>query len=275
MNVLAIAAKEIREGLRNRWIVATTLLLGVLALTLSFLGSAPTGKVGASALDVMVVSLSSLTIFLIPLIALLLSHDAIVGEAERGTLLLLLSYPVSRGQIMLGKFLGPPRHPRHRHHRRLRRGRAGAGRSSRGGLGEGWAAFARMIVDSIMLGAVFLAIGYAVSALAPERGVAAGIAVGLWLLFALVYDMVLLGALVVDQGRSSRRGCSKPPAAQPCRRLPAAQPHRRRPMRASSRARPVSPPTRALRPRSSLAALAGWIVVPLALASALFSRREL
>ena len=42
----------------------------------------------------MVVSLSSLTIFLVPLIALLLSHDAIVGEAERGTLLLLLSYPV-------------------------------------------------------------------------------------------------------------------------------------------------------------------------------------
>ena len=96
--VAAIAAKEIREGLRNRWIVATTLLLGALALTLSFLGSAPTGTVGASPLDVMVVSLSSLTIFLIPLIALLLSHDAIVGESERGTLLLLLAYPVRRAR---------------------------------------------------------------------------------------------------------------------------------------------------------------------------------
>ena len=103
---LTIAGKEIREGLRNRWILATTLLLAVLALTLSFLGSAPTGTVKASPLDVIVVSLSSLTIFLIPLIALLLSHDAIVGEAERGTLLLLLSYPVRRGQVILGKFLG-------------------------------------------------------------------------------------------------------------------------------------------------------------------------
>ena len=41
-----------------------------------------------------------------PLIALLISHDAIVGEMERGTMLLLLSYPVARWQVLLGKFLG-------------------------------------------------------------------------------------------------------------------------------------------------------------------------
>src|SRR5690606_19040883 len=104
--ILVIAEKEIREGLRNRWVLATTLLLATLALTLTFLGSAPTGNVGASRLDVVIVSLSSLTIFLVPLIALLISHDAIVGEMERGTMLLLLSYPVGRWQVMLGKFVG-------------------------------------------------------------------------------------------------------------------------------------------------------------------------
>src|SRR5829696_4995133 len=93
-NVLIVARKEIQEGLRNRWVLATTLLLAALALTLSFLGSAPTGSVGMRALDVVIVSLSSLTIFLLPLIALLISHDAIIGEMERGTMLLLLSYPV-------------------------------------------------------------------------------------------------------------------------------------------------------------------------------------
>ena len=90
-NVIILARKEIQEGLRNRWVLATTLLLAALALTLTFLGSAPTGNVGAGALDVVIVSLSSLTIFLVPLIALLISHDAIVGEMERGTMLLLLS----------------------------------------------------------------------------------------------------------------------------------------------------------------------------------------
>ena len=105
-NVLIVARKEIQEGLRNRWVLATTLLLAALALTLTFLGSAPTGSVGVRALDVVIVSLSSLTIFLLPLIALLISHDAIVGEMERGTMLLLLSYPVGRWQVLLGKFVG-------------------------------------------------------------------------------------------------------------------------------------------------------------------------
>src|SRR3954469_13330506 len=105
-SVAIIAAKEIRDGLRNRWIVATTLLLASLALTLAFLGSAPTGAVKVSPLAVTIVSLSSLTIFLLPLIALLLSYDAIVGEIDRGTMALLLAYPVERWQVVLGKFLG-------------------------------------------------------------------------------------------------------------------------------------------------------------------------
>src|SRR3546814_13191470 len=70
------------------------------------LGSTPTGTVGASPFGGVVVSLASLTIFLLPLLALLLSFDAVVGEAERGTLLLLLAYPVGRWQVVLGKFLG-------------------------------------------------------------------------------------------------------------------------------------------------------------------------
>ncbi len=41
-----------------------------------------------------------------PLIALLLAYDAIVGEDESGTLLLLLTYPLGRGHILLGKFVG-------------------------------------------------------------------------------------------------------------------------------------------------------------------------
>src|SRR5207248_10057384 len=98
--------KEIREAVRNRWVLAATLLLAGLALSLTFLGSTPTGDVGVRALDVVIVSLSSLTIFLVPLIALLISHDAIVGDMERGTMLLLLPYPVGRSQVVRGQFAG-------------------------------------------------------------------------------------------------------------------------------------------------------------------------
>lgn len=41
--VLIIAGKEMRDGLRNRWIVGATLLLAGLAFALTFLGSAPAG----------------------------------------------------------------------------------------------------------------------------------------------------------------------------------------------------------------------------------------
>ena len=104
--LLAIAGREIRDGFRNRWILAATLLLGALALILALLGSAPTGAVGENRLAVTVVSLSSLGVFLIPLIALLLSYETFVVEVERGTMLLLLACPVARWQVVFGKFLG-------------------------------------------------------------------------------------------------------------------------------------------------------------------------
>jgi len=198
-NLWIIADKEIRDGLRNRWILATTLLLAALALTLTFLGSVPTGTVGASRLAVTIVSLSSLTIFLVPLIALLLAYDAVVGEFDRGTLLLLLSYPVARWQVVIGKFLG---------HLAILAFATAVGYGAAAGAllvteghVTGLATFAGMIGSSILLGAVFVAIGYFISAIVRDRGLAGGLAIGVWLLFVLIYDMALLGLLVVDKGR--------------------------------------------------------------------------
>ncbi|MGO9392583.1 ABC transporter permease [Rhodoblastus sp.] len=199
--IFIIVGKEWRDGLRNRWVLATTALLAALALTLAFLGSAPTGSVKVGVLAVTIVSLSSLTIFLIPLIALLLSYDAIVGEIDRGTMALLLSYPVARWQVLLGKFFG---------HLAILffatvigYGFAGLAAQWAGNDdSHAWAAFAFMIATSGLLGGVFIAIGYLISTLVRDRGTAGGIAIGVWLFFVLLYDMALLGGLVVDQGRN-------------------------------------------------------------------------
>ena len=205
-NLLLVARKEIQDSLRNRWVLATTLLLAALALTLTFLGSAPTGNVGVSRLDIVIVSLSSLTIFLVPLIALLLSHDAIVGEIERGTMLLLISYPIGRRQIIFGKFLG---------HLAVLAfatlcgyGAAAVALAATGTEidAASWRAFLAMIFSSILLGMVFIAIGYATSALSSERSTAGGIAIGVWLFFVLIYDMALLGVLVAAEGRALPTG---------------------------------------------------------------------
>lgn len=200
-SVAIIAGKEFRDGLRNRWVVATTCLLAALALTLAFLGSAPTGEVRVGALAVTIVSLSSLTIFLIPLIALLLAYDAVVGEVDRGTMALLLTYPVSRWEVMIGKFAG---------HVAILAvatligyGIAGVALEAVNGEGDtdAWQAFAAMIGTSVLLGAAFVSIGYLISAAVRDRGTAGGIAIGVWLVFVLIYDMAILGILVADQGR--------------------------------------------------------------------------
>ena len=67
-------------------------------------------------------------------------------------------------------------------------------------------AFAAMVGSSVLLGAVFVAIGYLVSALVRDRGTAAGISIGLWLLLVLIYDMALLGALVAAGGHTLPAG---------------------------------------------------------------------
>ncbi|HEY8193416.1 MAG TPA: ABC transporter permease subunit [Hyphomicrobium sp.] len=272
--ILIMAAKEIREASRNRWVLATTLLLAGLALSLSFLGSAPTGTVGVGSLEVTVVSLASLSIFLLPLIALLLGFDAIVGETERGTMMLLLTYPLSREQLLLGKFLG---------HAAilcfatvLGYGLAGivVGLTATEATPEAIQAFATMIGSSVLLGCAFLALGYLVSALVRDRGAAAGAAVAIWLVFVLLYDMAVLGALVADQGRVLSRAAVSamlllnPTDAYRLLNLTSFPSVSRLAGMAGVSAQ-VS-----LSPWALLATLMAWIVGPLLLTVTLFSRRD-
>jgi Cu-processing system permease protein len=273
--VLLVAGKEVREGMRNRWVVAATLLLAALALTLAFLGAAPVGRVGAGALEVVIVSLSSLSIFLLPLIALLISHDAIVGEMERGTMLLLLTYPLARWQVVLGKFVG---HVAILALATVLGYEAAAVALAAAGhqIGaESWRAFGLMVGSSALLGAAFVALGTLVSALVRDRGTAAGIAVGLWLLMVLIWDMALLGLLVADQGETvTARAVDallllNPTDAYRLFNL-AGLPG----VGALSGMAGLAEDT-GLTPPVQLAALAAWVLVPLAAASAAFARREL
>ena len=250
-------------------------LLAALALTLTFLGNAPTGSVGVGALDVVIVSLSSLTIFLVPLIALLISHDAIVGDIERGTMLLLLSYPVGRWQVILGKFVG--------HLAILAFATVlgyGVAAIALVGTGEAievgsWTAFAMLIGSSILLGAVFIAVGYLVSALVHQRGTAAGIAIGIWLVLVLVYDMALLALLVFDQGRTVSAG-----TLNALLLLNPTDVYRMFNLAGSTNVSMFSgmaglADTMTLSAPVLLTALTAWAVLPLALATFAFSRREL
>jgi Cu-processing system permease protein len=199
--ILIVAQKEFRDGLRNRWVLAISVVFALFALGLAYFGAAASGQVGFVSLDTTIVSLSSLAIFVIPLIALLLAYDSVVGEDEAGTLLLLLSYPLSRIQLLTGKFVG--------HATVLALSTLlGFGLAAlaiailTGELASAtlWKAFGFFILSAVMLGWVFIALAYLVSVVASEKTRAAGMALIIWFLFVLVFDLALLGILVATQG---------------------------------------------------------------------------
>jgi len=201
--IFVIALKEVQDGMRNRWVVLIALAMAAFALILALLGSVPTGMTKISSLAVTVVSLASLSIFFIPLIALLLTYDSIVGEAERGTLVLLLSYPVARWQVIAGKFCGAL--VLLSLAIALGYGSAGIaiGLTAETAFAEqAWSSFAKLLFSSVLFGAAFLSLGFLISTSLRERGTAAAAAIGSWLFFVLLYDMGLLGLLASDAGKT-------------------------------------------------------------------------
>ena len=69
---------------RNRWLLVATQIMVLFALALTFAGSAPTGTLGVDMLTVSVASMTTLSVYLAPLLALMISFDAIAGDVPWG-----------------------------------------------------------------------------------------------------------------------------------------------------------------------------------------------
>ena len=63
-----MARKEFSDGLRNRWLLAISLLFAVLAIGIAWLGAAASGQLGFTSIPATIASLASLATFLMPLI---------------------------------------------------------------------------------------------------------------------------------------------------------------------------------------------------------------
>ncbi|MGD7408374.1 ABC transporter permease, partial [Ralstonia pseudosolanacearum] len=110
---------------------------------------------------------------------------------------LLLALPITRLELLLGKFLGLA---------------AALTLSTLAGFALMvallWRQFGRVglvqsagfVLSSILLGLVFLSLALCVSVLSRERTRASGLAIALWFGFVLVFDLLLLGLLVAGGG---------------------------------------------------------------------------
>jgi Cu-processing system permease protein len=196
--IATIASKEFWDRIRNRWVLAVALVFTAFALVIAYFGAAQQGAVGFQSIDVTIASLVSLVIYLIPLIALILGFDAIVGERERGSLDLLLSMPITRLELLLGKYFGLA---------------AALTFSTVAGFGlvaillsaqldiNALIHYFGFMLSSVLLGCAFLSLAVMLSVFAPDRTRASGLAIAMWFFFVLVFDLLLLGALVVTGGQ--------------------------------------------------------------------------
>lgn len=195
--IAAVAAKEFSDRLRNRWVLAVALVFTVFSLAITYFGSAAQGQIGPRSIEATIASLVSLVIYLIPLIALLLGFDAIVGERERGSLDLLLALPITRLELLLGKYLGLA---------------AALALSTLAGFAlvaallwqrfgaAGLYHYGGFVASSVLLGLAFLSLALLLSVLARDRTRASGLAITLWFSLVLVFDLLLLGLLVASGG---------------------------------------------------------------------------
>jgi Cu-processing system permease protein len=178
-------------------VLTITAVLALFSLVIVYFGAAQQGTVGFIGIEPTLASLVSLVIYLMPLIALLLGFDTIAGERERGSLDLLLSFPITPLELLLGKFTG------------LSLALALstlAGFGLAGGLLCLWiditalSPYLGFMFSAVLMGMSFLSLGVMVSVCAADRTQASGIAIGLWFFFVLAYDLLLLGLLVASEG---------------------------------------------------------------------------
>lgn len=197
-NISLLIQKEVKESLKNRWFVIYTICFSALALTLLFFASSENEIAGFSGFGRTAASLINLVLLFIPLISLVTGAISISNERENGTLAYLLSHPVSKSEVFLGKFIGL-----------LLSilvsiclgfGLSGIVIAVKGGGGD-ISKYLTTVLLSALLAASLLSIGFFVSVLSKKAAKAIGIAIFLWLIFLIFCDLGVMGtAVAMDLG---------------------------------------------------------------------------
>ena len=99
-----IGRQELTLNRRNRWVLSFAGLFSVLTLLTAYFGMVTSGYSGFQDFTRTSATIINLAGFLIPLFALLLGVFSFTSDTEY--LELLVTQPVSRSRVLLGKYLG-------------------------------------------------------------------------------------------------------------------------------------------------------------------------
>jgi Cu-processing system permease protein len=193
-NVLVLTQKELRDARRNRWFLLYTVAFAVLALSLAWLALSGIGTYGLAGFGRTGASLINLVLLVVPLMGLTLGAMSLAGERERGTLLYLVTQPVSQIELVLGKFLGLALAVLVT--LVLGFGLSGLLIAWRGGITQA-GDYLALIMLAFLLALVSLSLGFLISAATRKSATAVGVTLFLWLALVFFGDLGLMGTAVV------------------------------------------------------------------------------
>ena len=193
-NVLILAQKELKDARRNRWFILYTLAFTGLALALAWLALSGIGNQGLAGFGRTSASLINLVLLIVPLMGLTLGALSLAGERERGTMLYMLTQPISQAELLMGKFVGLALSI-------LVALVIGFGLSGlliawQGGTTQA-AQFLELVLLAFGLALVSLSIGFLISATTGKSATAIGVALFLWLVLVFFGDLGLMGTAIV------------------------------------------------------------------------------
>lgn len=193
--IAVIARDEFRVALEGRWLFGFAALLTALVLGLSFFGLAQSREVGFQGFTRVTLSLMNLVLFVVPLAGLLLGVTSLTGSS--GTLPLLLAQPVSRTEVLLGKLVGLG--GALTLVQLVGFGGGGLVVALNAGLAQA-GGFAALTGLSIALGWLTISTALLIAVTWPDRLRATAMALLLWLLVVVAYDLLVLGATTLLRG---------------------------------------------------------------------------
>jgi Cu-processing system permease protein len=200
--LLLVARQELLLAARSRWMQIFAVVFAALSLGVAGTGYVLSGGHGFQDFARTSASLVELVTLVVPLAALLLGVLALAPE--RGTAELLFSQPVSRRTVLLGKLLGL--FAAFSAAELVGFGAAGLVIFSQAGEAGG-GGYALLVLGSLLLTAVFLAIAafLAASAIGRRRVRALAVAVVVWFVAVVLFDLVALGAASLLPSRTASR----------------------------------------------------------------------
>lgn len=188
--VSTIARKEIRDSLRNRWFLLYAVAFAVLSLSLSYLSLVSAGSYGVEGFGRTAAGLVNLVLLIVPLMALTVGAGSVAQDDERGTLDYMLSQPVHRIEVLLGKYVGLAISMV----ATLALGFGGSALvMARSGTAGDPRSYGALVALSFVLALAMLSLGFLISILARKTSVALGMALFSWLALAFLSDLGLMG----------------------------------------------------------------------------------